>query len=173
MIDAHINTIEGNELDKSIICTLKASGDALKRCGVSGGAQSVQDIISEIEQEMDNAAEITRTLANGVSMGHLITNSMSGGLGGEVVDDEVLQNELDEFLCDEESVSRAEEAVSDNKQTYASTSGRWSKRLLSSTPRTPLLPYSTPAAVSPLPGRVAVHESGGGVGSDRERERVT
>ena len=61
VIDMHMNTIEGTELNRSILDTLRASGDALKRLGASGGGiEEVERIVSDVEQQVDAASEITR-----------------------------------------------------------------------------------------------------------------
>ena len=46
IIDMHINTIEGTELNKSILQTLKASADAMKKMGInSSGVEGVENIV--------------------------------------------------------------------------------------------------------------------------------
>jgi hypothetical protein len=65
IIDSHANAIEGTELNKSILDTIRASGDAIKRLGVKGGIGTVEDIISEVETQMDNASEITKVISAG------------------------------------------------------------------------------------------------------------
>lgn len=60
VIDNHINAIEGTELNRSILETLRASGDALKRLGVQGGIEEVEKVVTEVEHQMENAAEVTR-----------------------------------------------------------------------------------------------------------------
>jgi hypothetical protein len=64
-MDSHANAIEGTELNHSILSTIKASGDAIKRLGIKGGIGSVEDIISEVETQMDNATEITKVISSG------------------------------------------------------------------------------------------------------------
>lgn len=61
IVEMHINTIEGTELNRSILETLRASGDALRRLGAaSGGIEEVERIVSDVEQQVDAASEITR-----------------------------------------------------------------------------------------------------------------
>jgi hypothetical protein len=42
LLDVHTHTIENTELDKSILNTLKASGNAMKSLMVNGGIQKVE-----------------------------------------------------------------------------------------------------------------------------------
>ena len=65
IIDSHTNAIEGTELNKSILNTIRASGDAIKRLSVKGGMSTVEDIISEVETQMENASEITKVISAG------------------------------------------------------------------------------------------------------------
>ena len=65
IIESHANAIEGTELNKSILHTLRASGDAIKRLSVKGGISTVEDIISEVETQMENASEITKVISAG------------------------------------------------------------------------------------------------------------
>jgi hypothetical protein len=65
IIESHSNAIEGTELNKSILNTIRASGDAIKRLSVKGGMSTVEDIISEVETQMENASEITKVISAG------------------------------------------------------------------------------------------------------------
>ena len=67
IIESHANAIEGTELNKSILDTIRASGDAIKRLSVKGGINTVEDIISEVETQMENASEITKVISAGIS----------------------------------------------------------------------------------------------------------
>jgi hypothetical protein len=66
IIESHANAIEGTELNKSILNTIRASGDAIKRLSVHGGMSTVEDIISEVETQMENASEITKVISAGI-----------------------------------------------------------------------------------------------------------
>lgn len=57
-METHSNAIEGTEMDRSILNTLRASGDALKT--LVSGMKSVEDVVSEAEVQLENANEITR-----------------------------------------------------------------------------------------------------------------
>lgn len=65
IIESHSSAIEGTELNKSILDTLKASGEAIKRLNITGGIGTVEDIISEVETQMENASEITKVISAG------------------------------------------------------------------------------------------------------------
>lgn len=67
VIETHANAIDGKELDKAVVQTLKASGDSLKSLGM--GIRSVEDVVSEMEMQLESAAEITRVLAAGTDSG--------------------------------------------------------------------------------------------------------
>lgn len=94
VIDTHINTIKGTELDLTILETLKASGDALKKVGLKGGLKGVEDIVAEVETQVENANEITRVIASGSVAGVL------NGIGGDVMTEEEMEEELNELLND-------------------------------------------------------------------------
>jgi len=71
--------------------TLKASGDALRQLGATGqGLRAVEDIVSEVESNMQHAAEIASVLSSGSVTG--MVNSMS--INGAVVDEDDLMREL-------------------------------------------------------------------------------
>jgi hypothetical protein len=106
IMDAHSNALEGTELNKSILNTIRASGDAIKRLSVKGGMGTVEDIISEVETQMENASEITKVISAGNITGSL--NSMAGLDGWSDMD---LEQELDALLIDDTA------AVSSNVST--------------------------------------------------------
>jgi uncharacterized membrane protein len=92
MIDMHKSTIEGTELDLSVLETLKASGDVLRQMGATGnGLRAVEDLVSGLEESMQNAAEITNVLSSGSVSG--VVNTMAAF--GVAVDEEELMRELD------------------------------------------------------------------------------
>lgn len=99
LIESHINVLESAELDRSILDTLRASGDALKKLGVEIGLEKAEDIVSDVQEQVQTAQEITRVIATGSANG--IFNMM----GADFMDDQDLQNELDELLDEETSDS--------------------------------------------------------------------
>jgi hypothetical protein len=118
IIESHANAIEGTELNKSILDTIRASGDAIKRLSVKGGMSTVEDIIPEVEAQMENASEITKVISAGnfiSSVTHVpgfftetcagnISGSMNsmGGLDG--FGDHDLEEELEELFYEEGDV---------------------------------------------------------------------
>jgi len=86
------STIEGTALDLSVLETLKASGDALKHLGATGpGLRAVEEIVADVENNMQHAAEITSVLSSGSVTG--MVNSMS--IHGTVLDEDELMRELE------------------------------------------------------------------------------
>lgn len=65
VLDSHSNALEGTELNKSILNTIRASGEAIKKLSIKGGMGSVEDIISEVETQIENSAEITKVISAG------------------------------------------------------------------------------------------------------------
>ena len=93
-INLHRNTIEGSVLDRTILETLRASGDALRQMGASsGGIRAVEEIVANVETQMENAAEITKIISAGNVSG--MVNTMA--VDGIVLDDDELMKELDEL----------------------------------------------------------------------------
>jgi hypothetical protein len=90
VIDIHRDTIDGTEFDKSILHTLRASGDAIKRLTIAGGITGAEDIIAEVEQQMDNSMQINTMLSSGSVSG--MVNS------GNHFTDEELELELAELM---------------------------------------------------------------------------
>jgi hypothetical protein len=98
-IDLHKNTIEGSVLDRTVIETLRASGDALKQIGASSaGLRAVEDLVMDVEQQMESAAEITKILSSGSVTG--MVNTMA--IDGTVLDEEELMKELEEMMMDDD-----------------------------------------------------------------------
>uniref|UniRef100_A0A7S1E2X7 Charged multivesicular body protein 6 n=1 Tax=Hemiselmis andersenii TaxID=464988 RepID=A0A7S1E2X7_HEMAN len=98
MVDMHIATIEGTELNKSILQTLKESAQALQRLGVDCGVWHAEDVMAEVESELESANEIGKALAGEGLVGQL--NSM----GGDLLTEEDLEAELQELGEDSDNV---------------------------------------------------------------------
>lgn len=97
LIDTHMSTIEGAELDRSILDTLRASGDALKKMGVESGLANAEEIVADVQNQIEAANEMTKVIASG---------SVSGTMnlfGADFMDDDELQKELDELLDEDSS----------------------------------------------------------------------
>jgi hypothetical protein len=122
IIDSHANAIEGTELNKSILNTIRASGDAIKRLSVKGGMSTVEDIISEVETQMENASEITKVISAGKRC-HLLCNSywmglnswhFAGNISGSLnnmggldgFSENELDQELDDLLYEEDNLAQ-------------------------------------------------------------------
>lgn len=91
-IDLHRNTIEGSMLDRTVLETLRASGDALKQMGATtGGIRAVEEIVADVEAQMESAAEITKIISTGSVSG--MVNTMA--IDGIVLDEDELMKELD------------------------------------------------------------------------------
>lgn len=94
-IELHRNTIEGSVLDRTVLETLRASGDALRQIGAStAGLKAVEEIVSDVQQEMENAAEITKILSTGSVTGMINTMAVDG----IAVDEDELMQELEEMV---------------------------------------------------------------------------
>ena len=105
-IDMQKNTIEGSALDRTVLETLKASADALRQIGAStSGVRAVEDIVSDVEQQMESAAEITKILSAGSVTG--IINTMA--VDGIAVDEDELLKELDELVGQENAEDKEEQ----------------------------------------------------------------
>jgi hypothetical protein len=102
-IDMHKSTIEGSVLDRTVLETLRASGDALRQIGAStAGLRAVEEIVSDVEANMENAAEITKILSAASVTG--MVNTMA--IDGVSVDEDDLMRELDEMLLDGEAPAK-------------------------------------------------------------------
>jgi hypothetical protein len=107
-IDLHRNTIEVSVLDRTVLETLRASGDALKQMGAtSGGIRAVEEIVADVESQMESAAEIARIISTGSVSG--MVNTMAWD--GIVMDDEELMKELDALDTEMEDMPMNESDV--------------------------------------------------------------
>lgn len=98
VIDMHMSTIEGTELNRSILETLRASGDALRRLGAKGGVEEVERVVNEVENQVESAAEISRIIAAANVTGSI------GGMGHDVFSEE----ELEVHACHPEPHSQSQ-----------------------------------------------------------------
>lgn len=94
IIDMHMNTIEGTELNRSILETLKASGDALRRMGVKGGLDEVERVVSEVEGQVEAAAEVNRIISSANVTGSINTMAIDG------ISEEDLEEEFAALMYD-------------------------------------------------------------------------
>jgi hypothetical protein len=89
VLDTHLAVLEGMDLDMTVLRTLRASGEALKRYSVPGGMSAVDDIMLGVEEQMNEASE----LAKAVSVGGLPNT--------EIIDDNSLMIELELLTCED------------------------------------------------------------------------
>jgi hypothetical protein len=82
LVDTQLDAIKTSELDKEIMLTLKASTHAMRKAGITLGVQEVENVMSELDEQMREVQDITDVLAN----------PLSGPSGAEEID---LDAELD------------------------------------------------------------------------------
>ena len=103
-IEIHRNTIEGSVLDRTVLETLRASGDFLWQMGANtGGLRAVEEIVADVEAQVENATEITKIISAGNVSG--IVNTMA--IDGIIMDEDELMRELDDLAsAEEDSISK-------------------------------------------------------------------
>lgn len=67
LVDSQLDAIKTSELDKEIMLTLKASTSAMRKAGITIGVQEVETVMSELDEQMREAQDITEVLANPLS----------------------------------------------------------------------------------------------------------
>ena len=82
LVDTQLDAIKTSELDKEIMLTIKASTTAMRKAGITLGVQEVENVMSELDEQMREVQDITEVL----------TNPLGSGLGAEEAD---LDAELD------------------------------------------------------------------------------
>ena len=90
LVDAQLDAIKVSELDKEIMLTLKASTSAMRKAGITVGVQEVENVMSEMDEQMREVQDITDVLANpsiGNSHGSLM-----------LLEDADLDAELDDLM---------------------------------------------------------------------------
>lgn len=87
LVDTQLDAIKTSELDKEIMLTLKASTSAMRKAGITVGVQEVENVMTEMDEQMREVQDITEVLAN-----PLLVN---GGAGGSMLEDADLDAELD------------------------------------------------------------------------------
>jgi hypothetical protein len=70
LVDTQIDAIKTSELDKEIMLTLKASTNAMRKAGITLGVQEVENVMSELDEQMREVQDITEVLANPLNSGH-------------------------------------------------------------------------------------------------------
>lgn len=88
LVDSQIDAIKTSELDKEIMLTLKASSSAMRKAGINLGVQEVENVMSEIDEQMREVQDITDVLSNPLVTG-------GGGLATGAGDEADLDEELE------------------------------------------------------------------------------
>ena len=89
LVDNQIDAIKTSELDKEIMLTLKASTSAMRKAGITLGVQEVENVMTEIDEQMREVQDITDVLSNP------LTSQMGNGAGLSSVDETDLDAELE------------------------------------------------------------------------------
>lgn len=64
LVDTQLDAIKTSELDKEIMLTLKASTSAMRKAGITLGVHEVENVMSELDEQMREVQDITEVLAN-------------------------------------------------------------------------------------------------------------
>lgn len=100
LLDMHTHAVEGAEMDHTIIETLRASTDALKRIGVDSGIKDAEQVVEDVRTQMEKAMEITNTLLDPNGIGEIMSTSMQGS---GYISEADLEAELNQLMDDEGS----------------------------------------------------------------------
>lgn len=68
LVDSQLDAIKTSELDKEIMLTLKASTSAMKKAGITLGVQEVENVMSELDEQMREVQDVTSALSNPLMM---------------------------------------------------------------------------------------------------------
>lgn len=85
MINAQLDALKNTELNKTLITALQESSKTLRSLGIVEGVRQAEAVVSDVEQSMSQAQELTAVLGTPVHMG----------------DDDSLEAELQELLAAE------------------------------------------------------------------------
>ena len=88
LVDTQLDAIKTSELDKEIMLTIKASTHAMRKAGITVGVQEVENVMTEMDEQMREVQDITDVLAN-----PLLVNG--GGGGSSMLEEADLDAELD------------------------------------------------------------------------------
>jgi hypothetical protein len=91
VINMHLETLRGAELNKSLISTLRASSDAMRRLAPDKDMRDIEDVMFDLEGEMKKAREMNDVLAKPLDSEDMDFHT-----------DTELQQEMDELLMDGE-----------------------------------------------------------------------
>jgi hypothetical protein len=66
LVDSQLDAIKTSELDKEIMLTLKASTSAMRKAGITLGVEEVENVMTELDEQMREVQDITDVLAHPV-----------------------------------------------------------------------------------------------------------
>lgn len=92
LVDSQLDAIKTSELDKEIMLTLKASTTAMRKAGITLGVQEVESVMSELDEQMREVADVTSALSNPLAAGG---QGMGGMFSCTGLEDAELDAELD------------------------------------------------------------------------------
>ena len=66
LVDTQLDALRNTELDRELMQTLVASSAALKKAGVGKGIKEAETVMSELDEQMREASDITQVLSNNI-----------------------------------------------------------------------------------------------------------
>jgi hypothetical protein len=66
LMEAQLDALEGNEVNKTVLSTLQSSAQALREMGLQNDLMKVDTVISELEEGMNHAHDVQSTLSTGM-----------------------------------------------------------------------------------------------------------
>jgi hypothetical protein len=102
LVDVQIDAIKTSELDKEIMMTLKASTSAMRKAGITLGVQEVENVMSELDEQMREVQDITTVLSNPLQAGSSVEEA---DLDAEL---DLLEAVVPVPACDRDAVTTTE-----------------------------------------------------------------
>lgn len=90
MLEGHLDAMECNEVNKTVLSTLQTSAKAMKKMGLGNDLRKTDDVINELERNLEHAHDINSTVSSSIVQ-------MDSS-----VDDDTLEEELNLLLGIEE-----------------------------------------------------------------------
>jgi hypothetical protein len=63
LLDKQLDALRSSELDKELMNSLRASSEAMKKAGIGMGAEEAERVMNELEDQIEDASELTTVLA--------------------------------------------------------------------------------------------------------------